>query len=75
MVFFIVQKFANLSFMGVQPEDAKGFFALVVIILFFSGLNLLALGIIGEYIGRSYKEIKSRLRFVIEKKINFKINQ
>ena len=61
--------------MGVQPEDAKGFFALVVIILFFSGLNLLALGIIGEYIGRSYKEIKSRLRFVIEKKINFKINQ
>jgi len=74
MVFFIVQKFANLSFIF-QPEDAKGFFALVVIILFFSGLNLLALGIIGEYIGRSYKEIKSRLRFVIERKINFKINQ
>ena len=71
IIFFIVQKFTGFSFMGVKPEDAKGFFALAIIILFFSGLNLLALGTIGEYVGRCYKEIKSRPKFIIDKKINF----
>jgi glycosyltransferase involved in cell wall biosynthesis len=71
IIFFMIQKFTNFTFMGVHPQEAKGFFALVTIILFFGGLNLMALGVIGEYIGRSYKELKARPRFIIEKKINF----
>ena len=38
--------------------------------LFFSGLQLLSLGIVGEYIGKIYGEIKDRPRFFIEKKLN-----
>jgi polyisoprenyl-phosphate glycosyltransferase len=37
-----------------------GFTAIYVVVLFFGGLNLIVLGIVGEYIGRMYVEIKGR---------------
>ena len=42
----------------------------VITITFFSGLQLIALGIIGEYIGRIYEEVKKRPKYIIDKKIN-----
>jgi polyisoprenyl-phosphate glycosyltransferase len=39
---------------------------------FIGGIQLLALGVIGEYIGRIYDEVKHRPYYVIEKKIGFK---
>jgi len=35
-------------------------------------MNLTALGIIGEYVGRLYKEVKDRPKYIIKDKINFK---
>jgi len=43
-----------------------GFTTLAVAILFFGGLNLLALGIIGQYLARIYREIKGRPRYIVE---------
>jgi dolichol-phosphate mannosyltransferase len=43
----------------------------VLLITFFSGIQLLALGLIGEYIGRIYDQVKQRPSYIIEKKINF----
>ena len=40
-------------------------------ITFFSGIQLLGLGLLGEYIGRIYDEVKNRPNFLIDKKINF----
>ncbi len=37
---------------------------------FFSGSNMMALGLIGEYIGKIYEEVKGRPRYIIEKTIN-----
>jgi glycosyltransferase involved in cell wall biosynthesis len=37
---------------------------------FFSGSNMMALGLIGEYIGKIYEEVKGRPRYIIEKIIN-----
>ena len=43
----------------------------IVLILFFGGLNLFVLGIIGEYIGNIYDEVKGRPHFLIEQKTGF----
>jgi len=37
--------------------------------VFFSGSNMVAIGLIGEYIGKIYQEIKGRPRYIIDKHI------
>lgn len=46
-----------------------GFTALVVVIVFMSGVQLFFLGIIGEYVGRAYDEAKARPHYVIDEVI------
>ena len=43
-----------------------GFAATMLTIIFFGGVQLLALGVIGEYVGRMYESVKSRPIYVIE---------
>lgn len=45
--------------------DLKGFPTLVVSIMFFSGIQLISLGVIGEYLGRIYEEVKARPLFLV----------
>ena len=71
IMFFLSQKLFGFSFLGTSPEEAKGFFVIIIVVLFFGGINLTALGIIGEYVGRLYKEVKDRPKYIIQKKINF----
>jgi dolichol-phosphate mannosyltransferase len=50
-----------------QPDYfIPGFAATVITIIFFGGVQLLALGVIGEYVGRMYESIKARPIYVIE---------
>jgi dolichol-phosphate mannosyltransferase len=46
-------------------QTVPGWTGLMVSISFLSGINLLFLGIIGEYVGRIYEEIKSRPLYVV----------
>lgn len=46
---------------GVVP----GFATITLLVLFFGGVQLLALGILGEYVGRIYTEVKGRPRYVV----------
>src|SRR6202048_967708 len=43
----------------------------ILVVSFFSGVQLLALGVVGEYIGRIYDETKRRPMYIVDKKINF----
>ncbi len=38
----------------------------MVVICLFSGIQLLSLGIMGEYVGRIYDEVKRRPKFIVE---------
>ncbi|HEY8007100.1 MAG TPA: glycosyltransferase family 2 protein [Methylocella sp.] len=46
--------------------DVPGYASLIVSITFFAGIQLLSLGIIGEYIGRIFAEVKRRPLYLIE---------
>jgi undecaprenyl-phosphate 4-deoxy-4-formamido-L-arabinose transferase len=52
----------------IGPEG-EGVFTLFGILFFFIGIQILALGIIGEYIGRIYQEVRRRPRFIIKKEL------
>ena len=47
-----------------------GWTSIIVCITFFSGTQLLSLGVISEYIARIYDESKGRPEYIINKKIN-----
>jgi glycosyltransferase involved in cell wall biosynthesis len=47
----------------------QGFTALIVAITFLSGVNLFFLGIIGEYVGRIYEEVKKRPHYIVRQTI------
>jgi dolichol-phosphate mannosyltransferase len=47
-------------------ESPKGFTALIVVMTFLSGMNLLFLGLLGEYLGRVYEEVKRRPAYLVD---------
>lgn len=47
--------------------EIPGYASLIVVILFFSSLQLISVGILGEYIGRIYMESKNRPLYLIRK--------
>lgn len=47
--------------------EASGWTSLVVLVLVFGGVQLLSLGVVSEYVGRIYEEVKHRPRYVIDR--------
>ena len=55
-------------FLGVE---VKGFTTLIVVILFTSGIQMIMLGIVGEYLWRTLEETRNRPNFVVDQLIGF----
>lgn len=55
----------------VYGVDVPGYSSLIVIILFLGGVQLVVMGLMGEYIGRIYKEVKGRPIYVVDRTIGF----
>lgn len=51
--------------------DVPGYASLLVVILFIGGVQLFFMGLMGEYIGRIYKEVKNRPIYIVDKAIGF----
>ena len=47
--------------------DVPGYASLICIVLFLGGLQLISIGIIGEYLSRTYLEVKNRPNYIIDK--------
>jgi dolichol-phosphate mannosyltransferase len=67
--FLIGISYAVQKAMGVALTP--GLSTTVLVVSFFSGVQLLALGLVGEYVGRIYDETKRRPMYIVDKKINF----
>ena len=64
-----VISFCLMFFYGVKTivfgDEARGFTTLIVVILFMGGIQLLTIGILGEYIGRIFNETKNRPTYLV----------
>jgi undecaprenyl-phosphate 4-deoxy-4-formamido-L-arabinose transferase len=56
--------FLGLRRLVIGPE-VEGVFTLFAVLFMFVGLQILALGLIGEYVGRIYQEVRRRPRYVV----------
>ncbi len=63
-IYTIIKRFIN-------PDVPMGFSALMAALVFFGGMLMLMLGLIGEYIGRIYISLNNSPQYVIREKINF----
>jgi polyisoprenyl-phosphate glycosyltransferase len=55
-----------------NPSIAAGWASIISVLLFFSGLQFIVLGLLGEYIGRSYLNLNKKPQYVVRDYINFK---
>jgi len=63
-LWYLVQKLIGINL-------TPGLSTTVLAISFFSGVQLLGLGLMGEYVGRIYDEVKRRPLYIVDRKVNF----
>jgi len=61
---YVLQKLLGFSL-------SPGLSTTVLVVSFFAGVQLLGLGLIGEYVGRIYDEVKRRPLYIVDRQVNF----
>ncbi len=62
---YLIMKLAGVPFPLGNPT-------IVILVLFLGGIQLISVGILGEYIGRIYEEVRARPKFIVERTEGFK---
>ena len=65
-VFTLAQKVFAAQFTRIGLAPSPGFPTIVISVLFLGGVQLTCLGILGEYIGRIYEEVKGRPLWIVQ---------
>ncbi len=63
-VLYLALKIAGVAFPIGNPT-------IVIVVAFFSGIQLLSLGVMGEYVGRIYDETRQRPKYIVESRHGF----
>ena len=61
---YLALKIAGVAFPIGNPT-------IVIVVAFFSGIQLLSLGVMGEYVGRIYDETRQRPKYILESRYGF----
>ena len=70
-LFILAQYVGNITVLGYNPHQARGWTSLMLALLFLAGVQLIAIGTVGEYVGRLFEEVKARPVFLIKETVNF----
>jgi dolichol-phosphate mannosyltransferase len=65
--FSLASMYAVKRLVGIETAQT-GFTTLVTLMLFLGGVQLIAIGLLGEYIGRVYDEVKQRPLYIVRKR-------
>ncbi len=71
-IFFIVHRIFDFKVLGYSPTDTPGLASLAVGMFFLGGVMLLIMGILGEYLGRIYYEVKQRPFYIVREEYSQK---
>jgi glycosyltransferase involved in cell wall biosynthesis len=65
------QYVGDITILGYNPHQARGWTSLLLALLFLAGVELIAIGVLGEYVGRLFDEVKARPVFLVKEAVNF----
>jgi glycosyltransferase involved in cell wall biosynthesis len=63
-IFYLVLNLTGVRVYGLSAQDVPGFTSIVLLLFLLSGIQLISIGVIGEYIARIYDEAKGRPLFL-----------
>ena len=68
---FILAIFYFITFFALRKQAGGGFTTIIICVLFLGGVQLISIGILGEYIGRIYEEVKQRPLYIVRDRLGF----
>lgn len=69
--YVLLARFFDIEVNGYSVRDLPGYTSLILSILFIGGVQLISIGILGEYIGRIFDEVKQRPLYIVRKQLGF----
>lgn len=67
--------FSKATFFGIHPSNSIGWTSIMSALLLLSGIQLLMIGIIGEYLARVFDEVKQRPAWIVARAWGFESNE
>lgn len=65
MVGLLVMRIFDIPIFGMRVGAVQGFASTILVLLLIGGVQLVSIGIVGEYIGRIYQEVKARPTYLV----------